>query len=224
MTKSVRQTIIENAALEMSEQKRFSYKEKRKGTSEKTAENPFFFKKIVSLIEYPVSIDNFKNFDPNIRTTGGYYTLTYRPTTSARYVKCKPYCIGQDLIRLSVNVSGVRHWHCLAKRIPELGWLDKWSTLTDSLFALAKKHPDVPFFFTIKWEEYAEMIESKAEKDGIDIDHKPFVVYGAKKSLTEEINKTHLMAPIKDKKDYQSVLDDVDKEMNVYGKDNSVDN
>ena len=218
MTKSVRQTIIENAALEMSEQKRLSYKERKKGISEKTAENPFFIKKVVSLSELPVSIENFKNFDPSVRTTGGYYTLIYYPTTSVRYVKDKPYCIGQDLIRLSVRVSGPKHWHCLASRIPELKWLEKWSTLEDEMFAIAKKHPGSQIFFTIKWIEYCRMIESKAEEMGIDIDHKPLVVYAAKESLTEEINKTHLMAPLKTKQDYQTVLEETDKEMNVYGR------
>lgn len=213
MTKNVRQIVCENAALELSEQHRKSWSEKKKGISEKTFENPFFFKKVVSLIDEPISIEHFKNFDENIRTTGGYYTLTYRPTTSCKYVKGKPYCIGQDLLRLSVNVSGVRHWHCLAQRIPELAWLDRWSTLTDALFALAKKHPDVPFGFTVKWLEYSSMIEEKAEKMGIDIDHKAFVVYAAKESLAKEINETHLMAPYKTKEDYKSVLDEVDQIM-----------
>ena len=219
MTKNVRQAIIENAALEMSEQKRLSYKERKKGVSEKTPMNPFFIKKVVNLYGLPVSIENFRNFDPSIRTTGGYYTLTYYPTTSARYVKGKPYCIGQDLIRLSIRVSGPKHWHCLSGRIPELKWLAKWSTLTDQLFAIAKKHPGSPFGFTVKWEEYTDMIEKKAEEMNIDIDHKAYVVYAAKESLAEEINETHKMAPLKTKKDYQSVLEEVDKEMNIYGRE-----
>ena len=213
MTNNARKIILENAALELSQEKRLSYREKKKGISEKEFMNPFFVKKVVALNEEPISLENFKNFDPNVRTTGGYYTIVYHPTTSVRYVKNKPFCIGQDLLRLSVCVSGPRHWHCLAKRIPELKWLEKWSTLTDSMFGIAKKHPDVPFGFTVKWEQYNDMIEKKAEEQNIDIDHKAFVVYAAKESLIEEINRTHLMAPKKTKADVQSVLDEVDELM-----------
>lgn len=213
MIKNVREVICENAALELSEQERYSYKEKKKGLSEKTLMNPFFFKKVVSLLDEPISLEKFKNFDPNIRTTGGFYSIVYYPPVSAKYVKNKPYCIGQDLIHMRVSVSGVRHWHCLCSRIPELGWVERWSTLTDEMFALAKKHPGTTFGFTVKWIEYCNMIEKKAEEQGIDIDHKAFVVYAAKESVTKEINETHLMAPIKTKDDYKSVLDEIDKEV-----------
>ena len=41
--------------------------------------NAFFRKHIVHLRDEPVSFDTFVNFNPDVRSTGGYYTITYCP-------------------------------------------------------------------------------------------------------------------------------------------------
>lgn len=174
---------------------------------------PFFRKHVVSLLDQPVSLDTFTNYDETVRTTAGFYTLTYIPSGSKAYVKGKPYVIGQDMIRLRVTVSGYKHWGALSGRIPELGWIKRWCPqLCPALFGLAKKHPGMNFYFAPDWLGYAQLIEKRAEEQGIDIDHKPFVVYAVGPEKLEEINSTHLMAPKKKKSDYQTVLDEIDLE------------
>lgn len=172
---------------------------------------PFFVKHVVDLRDRPVSLETFTNFDDNVRTTAGYYILMYVPTTSKRYVKGKPFVIGQDLIRMRVTVSGPKHFRCLAERIPELGWMQRWCPqLKSDLFGIAKMHPGMSFYFSPDWIAYADHITKQAEAEGIDIDHKPFVVYQCTEKRKEEIEATHKMSAKKTKEDYKSVLDEVD--------------
>jgi hypothetical protein len=173
-----------------------------------------FFCKIVSVDEQPVIFDpNTFRLTSNCRKTNGFFTITYNPEGSPKHVRGKPYTIGQDLVPGRFCVSGVRHWRALCDRIPEFGWMLKWSYYDDGLFDVAKKHPGVAFGFNIKWAEYAKMIEDKAEKMGIDIDHKPYFVYITKKEKLDELKKKFTMMPGPTCLDYQSVLDEVDKEM-----------
>ena len=69
------------------------------------------------------------------------------------------------------------------------------------------------FPFNFKWAEYGAMIEEKAEKMGIDIDHKPFFAYITKKEKLDQLRTEYKMYPNPVKEDYQSVLDEVDKEI-----------
>jgi hypothetical protein len=62
------------------------------------------------------------------------------------------------------------------------------------------------------------MIESKAEKMGIDIDHKPFLVYITTADKMKELREKYKMLPPPTKDDYLTVLEETDKEMNVYGR------
>ena len=43
--------------------------------------NAFFRKHCASMRDEPVSLQSFVNYDPDIRNTGGFYTLTYCPWT-----------------------------------------------------------------------------------------------------------------------------------------------
>ena len=183
-----------------------------------------FFKKVVRLDENPVYLDPSSPLLPTtVRTTSGFFTLSYHPEGSPKRVKGKPYCLGQDMCAMRICVSGPRHLKALGKRIPEIGWILKWSYYSDDLFALAKKHPGVAFGFNVNWPAYAKMVESKAEQMGIDIDHKPFLVYITNAEKMKKLREKYQMLPPPTKEDYQSVLDETDKEMNVYGKNNSVD-
>ena len=173
-----------------------------------------FFKKVVSLDELPVAIQPFAGLlSKNVRTTSGYFTLTYNPEGSPKRVKDKPYTVGQDLIAARICVSGPKHWNCLCTRIPELMWIKKWSYLNDGLWAIAKKHPGVAFGFNVDWVRYANMIEAKAEEMGIDIDHKPFLTYVTTAEKMKELREKYQMLPPRTKEDIQSVLEEVDKEM-----------
>lgn len=167
--------------------------EEQVGVIEDTLISPRAYLYIVSLKEEPVSFEHFKDRDPNVTSTQGMYTIKYIPSTDRRSIKGKPYQIGQDLIRWRVMCSGYPHWKCLAKRIPELGWLDRNTSITRELFAIAKEHPGMAFFFTVDWVRYANMIEEKAEAMGIDIDNKPFVAYKcSREDYLEKYNVKHL--------------------------------
>lgn len=177
-----------------------------------------FFNKVVSLDENPIVIDLSTGLLPtNVRTTSGFFTLTYNPEGSPKRVKDKPYTFGQDLIAARISVSGPKHLKALGKRIPEIGWILRWSFFTDDLFALAKQHPGIAFGFNVNWPKYAAMIEAKAEQMGIDIDHKPFLTYITNAAKMKELREKYKMMPKPTKEDYQSVLDEVDKEVKIYG-------
>ena len=173
-----------------------------------------FLNKVVSLDDNPIVIDLSTGLLPRtVRKTNGFFTLTYNPENSPKRVKDKPYTFGQDLIAARISVSGPKHLKALGKRIPEIGWILRWSYFTDDLFAVAKKHPGIAFGFNVRWPEYAAMIEAKAEQMGIDIDHKPFLAYITGKAQMEKLREKYQMMPPPTKEDYQSVLDEVDKEV-----------
>lgn len=172
-----------------------------------------FLKKVVSLDEEPICLEPFSGIFPrNVRTTNGFFSLVYNPEGSPKRIKDKPYTFGQDLIAARISVSGIRHLKALGTRIPEIGWILKWSNFDERLFAVAKKHPGVAFGFNVRWADYAEMIENKAEQMGIDIDHKPFLIYVTSAAKMKELREKYKMMPPPTKEDYQSVLDEVDKE------------
>ena len=187
---------------------------KKKGDKPKNVPVTAYFKKVVALDELPIAIDPFTGLlSRNVRTTSGYFTLTYNPEGSPKRVKDKPYTVGQDLIACRICVSGPAHFKKLCTRIPELMWIKKWSYLNDDLWAVAKKHPGVAFGFNVNWVAYANMIEKKAEEMGIDIDHKPFLVYVTTAEKMKELREKYQMYPPRTKEDIQSVLEEVDKEM-----------
>lgn len=173
-----------------------------------------FFKKVVNLDELPVVIDPVSGLlSRSVRTTSGYFTLTYNPEGSPKRMKDKPYTVGQDLIAGRICVSGPKHWSFLCRRIPELMWIKRWSYLKEDLWALAKKHPGVAFGFNVDWVRYANMIEKKAEEMGIDIDHKPYLVYITNAEKMKELREKYKMLPPRTKEDILPVLEEVDKEM-----------
>jgi len=169
-----------------------------------------FFSKVVRLSEEPIIVVD-KMLPRDCRMTNGWYSITYNPEGSPKRVKGKPYTIGQDLVRGRFCVSGYNHLCALSKRIPEFAFLLKWAYFDKGLFAVAKQHPGIAFCFNLKWAEYGAMIEEKAEKMGIDIDHKPFFAYITKKEKLDQLRAEYQMYPNPVKEDYQSVLDEVDK-------------
>lgn len=222
--------VIKQAYLEDETQRKLVREASRKrGNKPKNVPVTAFLKKVVSLDEEPPCIEPFSGILPrNVRTTNGFFSLVYNPEGSPKRVKDKPYTFGQDLFAAKISVSGPRHLKALGTRIPEIGWILKWSNFDDRLFALAKKHPGVAFGFNVRWADYAEMIERKAEQEGIDIDHKPFLMYVTTATKMKELREKYKMMPPPTKEDYQTVLDEVDekilkKEVNVYGKHSSDD-
>ena len=175
-----------------------------------SSENSYFppriYYYIVRIDSEPVCMDTVKSGDPNVRATKGSYTIQYIPESSPLRHGKFAYLIGQDLVRLRVIVSGYKHWSALASRIPELNWLKRNSTLTPGLFGIAKKHPGMIMRFTIDYEKYCDMITRKAEKQGIDIDHKPLVSYVYSQDVYEKY-KDKKFASIRTKQDY---LDEIE--------------
>lgn len=129
----------------------------------------------------------------------------------------KHFMIGQDLIRWRVMVYGPRHWHRLASHVPELGWIDRNSTLTDDLFHVAAEHPGMSFYFTVEWVRYSNMIKKKAAEQGIDIDNRPFMVWAGPKWQAEEMNEKYKLAE-KRKKSYY-IQEDIEAEKESKGED-----
>lgn len=166
---------------------------------------------VVDIRDIPVSFKSFTSFDPHVSVTQGFYQIVYIPTTSRRHIAGKPFVICQDMLHLRVTVSGPKHWHCLAKRIPELGWIERNSTLTNSLFGIAKKHPGAYFIFTVDWVRYADMITRKANEQGIDIDNKPFVSYQCSQ---KDFDETYSKKKLCDKKGYLDYITEINEAEN----------
>lgn len=160
----------------------------KKTTTSKLSQKPILAGFIISLDEKPVSFNNLLNINDNVRNTYGVYTIKYIPKTDRRRIKDKPFVIYQDLIRFRPTVADYKHWAMLCRRIPELNWLYRNSTLTPRLFGLAHRHPGMGFIFTIDWDRYCEKIETAAKEQGIDINNQPFVTYQCDSKRAEEIN------------------------------------
>lgn len=160
---------------------------------------------IVSIYDNPVSLKDFQALKPEIRATRGCYTIRYLPMADKKRNPKFPYLIGQDLVRIRVTVSGPSHWHTLCSRIPELGWLRRNSTFSDALFGIAKKHPGLLIRFGIDFAKYCDKIEKKAEELGIDIDHKPLVMYQWGSKDAPQIDGK--LNPIKTKADYLNEIE-----------------
>lgn len=133
---------------------------------------------IVNLFDEPVTLKDFKDLKKDIRATHGLYTIQYLPKGNPKRDPRFPYLIGQDLVRIRVTVSGPAHWKRLCERVPELAWLDRNTQIGGiELFSIAKKHPGLVLRFGIDFGRYCSKIERRAEELGVDIDHKPLVLY-----------------------------------------------
>lgn len=176
-------------------------------------QKPIYFY-IVNIHEEPVSLEQFKSLDPDVRLTKGLYSIQYIPACDKSRNPKFPYLIGQDLVRLRITVSGPRHWDKVCERIPELGWIKRNSTMTNALFPIAKKHPGLVLKFGVDFVKYCEKIENRAIELGIDIDHKPLVTYQWSNAVKEKL-KDKKFADIKTKDDYREVLDEVERSKTV---------
>ena len=188
-----------------------------RGISENAFISPSSYNYIISLQDKPVSAKHFQNKDPNIRGTRGLYSIKYIPTTDIKYKQGLPFQIGQDLIRWRVFCSGYPMWKALANSIPELGWINRNSTISHELFTIAKCHPGMTVWFTIDWVKYTEKITTKAEQENIDINYKPLVAYKCSMSEYETEFKGKELADIKDYNDYAAVYNQVRKEITENG-------
>lgn len=202
--------IVESQILKMN-------KRKAKALKKDPHQKLIFTRQIVSMEDEPVSLDNFKNGDQNIKATMGNYALCYLGTMNFQNRANTPYVIRQDLINMNIYVSGPKHWHCVCERIPECGWLERNTTLTDELFSVAKMHPGMNFLFTVKWTEYSNKIAKKAQEKNIDIDHKTFMTYKMSKKRYEDDFKKLEFAELKTQADYLSELNEAEKESSLKG-------
>ena len=178
---------------------------------------------IVNIYDKPVSLQEFKSFNPDIKATRGMYTIQYIPLCDKTRNPKFPYLIGQDLVRIRVTVSGPKHWDMVCTRVPELAWVKRNSTLTGEMFRIAKMHPGLVLRFGINFPKYCEKIEKDAEEQGIDIDHKPLVCYEWSKKTGEKYKDIEL-APIKTKADYELVLLEIERTETVQSEIKEVKN
>ena len=128
--------------------------------------SPHLSKVIVNLDDEIVLENDLKMFNPNLRATCGRYMIKYLSKKSKKYKEGRPFFIGQDLIRMRINVAGYKGWKMYCRKIPELAWIDRNSILTPFLFMLAKMHPGVSFYFTIDWTRYGRMLMNKGTARG----------------------------------------------------------
>ena len=214
--KSVAKKIVEGALVEKRLTENGVWIQAKKSVTEITQKPfsvPLCYKYIVDLRDEPVSAESFQNLDPNVVMTRGLYTISYLPKGSPRRRPNFPYLIGQDLIRWRTIVSGPAHWGMVCKRVPELAWLDR-NTDIKKLFRVAKMHPGLTIRFGIKFPEYCEKIEKRAEELGMDIDHKPLVSYAWGESYVSKYG-TKEIRPVRTKQDYETVLSEVEQSDSV---------
>lgn len=213
MGKTIAETIGEAAQRESQNRselirnKKFS--EFRNGVNEvATSQNIFtpgkVYTYLVALDDQPITLKDFAQLKPNIRATHGFYTIQYIPAGSVKRNPKFPYLIGQDLVRIRVTVSGPKHWRALCSRIPELGWINRNSTISDGLFGIAKKHPGLVLRFGIDFVKYCDKITNRASELGIDIDNKPLVLY--QWGANDVPNVDGVLNPLKTKQDYAKEL------------------
>lgn len=188
-----------------------------RGIIENSLISPRSYNYIVHLRDEPVSIEHFENKDLEVRGTRGLYSIKYIPSTDVKYREGLHFQIGQDLIRWKVLCSGYKMWKALASKIPELGWLDRNSTLSSKLFGIAQCHPGMPVWFTIKWEEYTDKINAKAEEEKIDIDKRPLVAYKCSQEKYEENYKGKELVNKKEYNDYAAIYNQTRKEITEHG-------
>ena len=198
MTDNVAKTIGQ-AALREGENKRKFVKDRIVGNvatdTDEISRNIFapgkVYAYLVSINDFPITLSDFRSLiRTDLRMTRGEYTIQYIPAGSYKRNPKFPYLIGQDLVRIRVTVSGPAHWKRLSERIPELGWIDRNTQISTELFGIAKKHPGLVLRFGLEFAKYCETIENRASELGIDIDHKPLVMYqwGQNPPVQEEIN------------------------------------
>lgn len=174
------------------------------GTSQNIFTPGKVYSYLVALDDQPITLQQFRELKPNIRATHGFYTIQYIPAGSVKRNPKFPYLIGQDLVRIRVTVSGPRHWGALCSRIPELDWVRRNSTMSDALFAIAKKHPGLVLRFGIDFVKYCDKITKRANELGIDIDNKPLVLYQWGANDVPKVDG--VLNPLKTKKDYAEEL------------------
>lgn len=173
---------------------------------------PLPYYKLVRIDEEPIIMDDLKSFEPTLRATKGYYSIQYVPLKSTRVnsKRCR-YLIGQDLVQMRISVSGPYHLKVLADRVPEIRWLLRNTTFHMGMFEVAKRHPGMPFPFTIDYYRYEEMLIEKAAKKGIEL-KKPFVTfYYANQEGYYEKYKDIKFARRNSKEDYKTQIEEADK-------------
>lgn len=191
------------------------YLEER-GINENTLISPRAYNYIISLKDEPISLNRYETNDPNVRGTRGLYSIKFIPSTDNKYKEGLPFQIGQDLIFWRVLCSGYTMWKAMAKAIPELGWLDRNTTLCHELFTIAKCHPGMPVWFTIDWVRYTQKIQNKAREEDVDIGSNPLVAHRCSQSEYELYKDKTLCKP-KEYNDYATVFNQIRKEITEDG-------
>lgn len=183
---------------------------KREELLEKCLVQPFRSRHIVSLREEPVSYDSFVSGTPGIISTKGDYAIVYNSSKTQARKKCKAYFIYSDLLKFKLSISGPVHLRAVADRIPEVAWMLRNTKFDFRLFALAKMHPGVSFDFSVDWVRYARMINAKARKMKLNIDHKPFVCYKCNEKEFYDKYSNKFLAAKHDQKFYKQELQEAE--------------
>lgn len=205
--------ILEQSFLERAENKNAKRRASKRGeaypggVSGNSIIEPKHCYHIVQLDEEPVTPETFQIGDPKVRSTFGKYILIYLLAQDRRAKNGKRFLICQDLIHASLVFKDINDFYKTAKAVPEIKWLARNTTLTRELFLLAMRHPGMAFVFTIKHVEYANMIEEKMKKYGMDTyKYPPFVAFPCSHEDYEEKYKDLKMSMPRTWVDYQNDL------------------
>lgn len=163
---------------------------------------------VIHLQDKPVTLESFNSFDPNVRATFGKFTLTFFCKNDWRVRKGRRFVIDQDLIRARIFFYNSKELARIAKKVPEVAWIVRNSTLTDELLDLATQHTGIPFVFTVDWPRYAKKIKEQAELENIDIDERPYVTYNATRDVYDKY-KDKYISERKNINDYNAAIGDL---------------
>ena len=113
---------------------------------------------IIDLLDRPVSPDLCKNRPEMLRLTTGMYYIRYYGYGSKSHKKARPFYLYCDLLEKGFKVSGPEMLKAYAEQIPELAWIMRNTSISDSVFDAAYESRGIAIPFTIKIGMYRKKI------------------------------------------------------------------
>ena len=106
--------------------------------------------------------------NPRIISTEGGFRLRYSPG-ALKSNKDKPFIFKWDFLEKEViRLNGWEDFLELSQRDERVGFLKKYSNITENSFKISKANVGMDIFFSIDMEKY---IHDVCEKNGIEIDY-----------------------------------------------------
>lgn len=113
---------------------------------------------IIDLLDRPISVDLCKSHPEMLRLTTGMYRIKYFGYGSKYHKKDRPFYFDCDLFEKGFKVSGPEMLKAYAEQIPEVAWIMRNTSISDSLFDAAYECRGIGIPFTIKIGMYRKKI------------------------------------------------------------------